>query len=95
MAARTRRPPEASDAAHRDVGTRCFFDQINSPGCYVSKQTGALFRIPEDGLTAGRSPSIGAVSNDPWVVTKISGDPYLPRTKARTLAADLDLEAKF
>ena len=73
----------------------CQFDQINSPGSFVLNHTGSLLRIPEDALSPGRSPSISEVSNDPWVVTKISDDPYMPLTKARLTAADLDLEVNF
>ena len=73
----------------------CEFSQIESPGLYVETRTGALLRIREDGIVPGRSPVIQAVARDPWVVTKISEDPYLPLTKARMIAANLDIEVNF
>ncbi|MFQ5700824.1 MAG: hypothetical protein ACE5HU_03155 [Acidobacteriota bacterium] len=73
----------------------CRFDKIESPGVYVEDRTGVLLRIPEDALLPGRSPSIEVLSNEPWYVTKISDDPYIPLTKARLLAADLDLQVGF
>ena len=84
-----------STQAYGDAGATCFFDQVNTPGCYVGNQTGVLFRIPPDGLAPGMSPAIEAVSNEHWQVTKISGDPYLTTTKARMIAADFDLEVNF
>ena len=85
----------ATSTYHSDVGVTCNFDQINSPGCYLVQQTGTLFRIPPDGLIPGRSPAIEAVCNDPWVVMKISSDPFLTLTKARMIAANLDLNVNF
>ena len=57
---------------------------------------GTLFRIPDDALVEGRSPRIDVVSNNgDWRVTKISNDAYLALTKARMVAADLDLPVRF
>lgn len=71
------------------------FEQINSPGCYILKQTGTLLRVPPDALIPGRSPAIDVVSRDQWFVAKISGDPYMTLSKARAVAADLDLPVNF
>lgn len=73
----------------------CEFSQIEHPGLYVEHRSGALMRVPEDALIPGRSPSIEIISNEPHVVTKISDDPFLPVTKARMIAADLDLHVEF
>jgi hypothetical protein len=87
---------ETIEAPHQRAGIMtCEFDQINSAGVYVENRTGSLMRIPEDALIPGRSPAIEILSTDPWVVTKISSDPYLPLTKARLIAADLDLVVHF
>lgn len=80
---------------HDSLGTTCFFDQINTPGCYVVNQTGTLIRVPSDGIAPGRSPVIELVSNEKWTVTQLSADPFLTRTKARLLAADYDLDVNF
>lgn len=71
------------------------FGEINEPGCYVCNTTGFLYRIPQDGLVGGRSPVIEIVAKAPAMVTRISDDPWLPISKARQLAADIDLYLNF
>ena len=71
------------------------FEKITFPGCFVLNRTGDLFRVSEEALAAGHSPTIDIVSKDAWLVTKISSDPYLPLNKARTIAADMDLFVNF
>jgi hypothetical protein len=71
------------------------FDLISQPGCFVMNKTGDLVRIPDDALVDGRSPTLDIVSNEPWLMTKISNDPYLPLRKARAVAADMDLHVNF
>lgn len=71
------------------------FDEVEEPGAYISNWTGHLIRIPEDGLKLGRSPLIEIRSRERMMVTKLSNDPYLTLTKARMIAADLDLEVNF
>ena len=71
------------------------FQRISEPGCFVLNATGDLMRVPEEALEAGRSPTIDIVSKTPWLVTKISNDPYLPLGGARARAADLDLTVNF
>jgi len=83
-----------SPLANRTLHT-CNFDQIETPGTYVECRNGTLLRVPEDALAPGRSPRIEIVANEPWTVTRLSGDPYLPLTKARMIAADLDLPVRF
>ena len=73
----------------------CNFDQIETPGTYVECRTGTLLRVPDDALAPGRSPRIEIMSHEPWNVTRLSDDPYMPLTKARMIAADLDLPVNF
>jgi hypothetical protein len=91
----THRSSEASTITHGELGRIEPFDQISSPGCYILKQTGTLLRVPPDALLPGRSPAIDVVSKDQWLVTKISSDPYMVLSKARSVAADLDLPVNF
>jgi hypothetical protein len=84
-----------SGTVQGDLGRTEPFEQINSPGCYILKQTGTLLRIPPDALIPGRSPAIDVVSRDQWFVAKISSDPYITLSKARAVAADLDLPVNF
>lgn len=86
----------ADPAQHHAAGLMtCEFSQISSPGLYVETRTGTLLRVPSDGVAPSRSPVISVVGKDPWIVTKISQDPFLPITKARMIAADLDLPVDF
>jgi hypothetical protein len=71
------------------------FEGIDSPGCYVCKTTGALVRMPQEGLATGGSPVIEIVSKKGPVMMKISDDPWIPISRARQLSADADLHPDF
>ena len=71
------------------------FDQITEPGAYICNWTGHLLRVPEDGVTAGRSPLINIVGPEPLMVTKVSDNPYITVTKAKLVAANFDLSVNF
>jgi hypothetical protein len=86
---------ESSTLSQAEMGRIEPFEQISTPGCYILKQTGTLLRVPPDALIPGRSPAIDVVSRDPWFVAKISNDPYIVLSKARAIAADLDLPVNF
>lgn len=76
-------------------GTQLPFDAINEPGCYICNWSGHLVRVPADGVKPGRSPLMTFRANEPLFVTKISGDPFIPLSKARMLAADCDVAVNF
>ena len=57
--------------------------------------SGHLLRVPPDSLKEGRSPTIELMSNEDTTVTRISENPYIPVSKARMVAADLDLHVNF
>ena len=71
------------------------FAELDSPGTYISNETGGLFRFPAEALAPERSPSIDIVSKTPTLLTKISNDPWVPISRARQLAADADLNISF
>jgi hypothetical protein len=71
------------------------FNEIEEAGTYYSNWTGHLIRIPDDGLKAGSSPVIDIRGKAPMIVTKLSDDPYVTVSKARMIAADLDLDVNF
>jgi hypothetical protein len=71
------------------------FDQINEPGAYVCNWSGHLLRVPQDGVTPGRSPLLNIVGPQPLFVIKISDDPYVSITKARLLACNCDVNVNF
>jgi hypothetical protein len=86
---------EISAQSHAGSGTTEPFDQISIPGCYVLNRTGELLRVPDDALAPGRSPVLDVVSSNQWLVTRISTNPYLTLSKARSIAADMDLGVNF
>ena len=71
------------------------FGEVQTPGCYVAKNNGILYRIPAEALALGRSPVIEIVSKTGTLMTKISEDPWIPLTKARQLCADADVFPNF
>lgn len=71
------------------------FNDIECPGCYVTLETGTLFRIPVEGLAKGHSPLISISSAEEVRVAKLSENPATPITKLRTTAADNDLWVAF
>ena len=77
------------------TGTVVPFDCISEPGAYVCNWSGHLLRVPQDGVTAGRSPMINIVGTEPLTVTKISDNPYITLTKAKLVACNFDLFVNF
>ena len=77
------------------AGTKFPFEQISEPGCYVCDWSGHLLRVPEDGVAPGRSPLINIVGTETLYVTKISDNPYIPRTKAKMLCSNHDVNVNF
>ena len=78
-----------------NFGTTIPFESIQDPGCYICHWSGHLLRVPEDGVAAGRSPLINLIGNETLWVTKISDNPYIPVTKARMVASNLDCNVSF
>jgi hypothetical protein len=77
------------------VGATMPFESIQEPGCYICNWTGHLLRVPEDGVAPGRSPLLNILGAEPLVVTKISENPYLTVTKAKMIAANIDVNVNF
>jgi hypothetical protein len=71
------------------------FHAIDTPGCYVSRNTGDLYRIPAEALALRQSPVIEIVSRAGLRMTRIAEDPWIPLNKARQLCADADLYHNF
>lgn len=80
---------------NRVIGMQIPFENIGEPGAYLSNWSGHLIRVPDDGYKAGRSPVIEILGKETMIVTKLSDDPFVTKTKARMLAADLDLPVNF
>ncbi len=77
------------------VGAKSAFECLNEQGTYLSDWSGHLIRVPADAIKPGRSPVIEILGKESMVVTKLSNDPFIGLTKARLIAADLDLPVAF
>lgn len=92
--------PKTSTGGQKFTNTAGFgqvlpFGSICEPGTYVCNWSGHLMRVPEDAVTPGRSPTINIVGPTELFVTKISDNPFVPVTKARLLACNLDVAVNF
>lgn len=76
-------------------GTTLPLANANEPGAYICNWSGHLLRIHEDGVVPGRAPLLDIVGHEPLSVTKIADNPFIPVTKARMLAADMDVSVNF
>lgn len=92
-------PPTVKNASTSEVSgltpMKIPFSEIHEPGAYVSNLTGHLVRIPEDAVKPDRTPLIDLVATEPLLFSRISVNPFISLTKARMLAADLDLPVNF
>ena len=88
-------PTRTKDTEAQMIGTQYPFSKLNEPGTYLSNWSGHLIRVPDDAVRQGRSPVIEILGTEPLYVTKLSDDPFIPVTKARMLAADLDHAVNF
>ena len=86
---------EGTIASTQGFGTQIPYEAINEPGAYICNWSGHLLRIPEEAVKPGHSPLLAIKANETLFVTKVCTDPFIPVTKARMLAADLDIQVNF
>jgi hypothetical protein len=82
---------ERNSASHPEVS----WDDLDSPGFYVSRSTGNGYRVPAEALIQGASPVIEQVSAQPSRLVKLSDNPFIPLIKARNLAANCNIQPNF
>lgn len=82
---------ERNTSSHPEVS----WDDLETPGFYVSRATGNGYRVPAEALIKGASPVIEQVSARPSRLVKISDNPFIPLIKARNLAANANIEPNF
>jgi len=70
-------------------------EEIDEPGAYVLCDFGLLLRVPAEGVARGRSPTLYITGAGPLTVTRVSDDPWIPRSVAKRRAADLGLPVAF
>jgi hypothetical protein len=82
---------ELRTASHPEVS----WDDLDTPGFYVSRSTGNGYRVPAEALIKGGSPVIEQVSAKPSRLVRISDNPFIPLIRARNLAANCNIEPNF
>ena len=91
----TQNNPQSNATFASNCGTTVPFDSIQEPGAYICNWSGHLLRVPEDGITPGRSPLVNMVGCETLWVTKIHQNPFCTVTKARLIASNYDLPVNF
>jgi hypothetical protein len=87
----TQTTEQKTNPSHLEVS----WDDLESPGFYVSRTTGNGYRVPAEALIKGASPVIEQVSAQPSRLVKLSDNPFIPLIKARKLAANSNIEPNF
>ncbi|NOT32079.1 MAG: hypothetical protein HOP15_16655 [Planctomycetes bacterium] len=88
-------PTQAHEAVSANVGAQYRWENVSEAGAYYSNWSGHLLRVPEYALKDGFSPLIDIRGKEPMLVTKLSDDPFVCLSKARSIAANLDLAVNF
>ena len=68
---------------------------VTEPGAYVCRESGDLVRIAPTGVGSDPSELNERQKADPVYVVRIHSDPFVVISRARVLAANLDLEISF
>ena len=92
MAGRTQ--PESKDSWSSSA-PRKLLDEITAPGAYVCHGRGDLIRVSGSDLTSDDLEELKSAADEPVYVTLVSEDPFIPISRARIAAANLDVEISF
>ena len=71
------------------------WDDLATPGFYVSRATGNGYRVPAEALIKGASPVIEQVNAQPSRLVKGSDNPFIRLIKTRNVAANCNIEPNF
>lgn len=71
------------------------WEDINEPGAYVDKETGDLYRIPQEALVPGASPIIMKESRGRTTLVQVSKNPFVMDLEARHRCAQHNIEPNF
>ncbi|MBN2562070.1 MAG: hypothetical protein JXQ75_14185 [Phycisphaerae bacterium] len=74
---------------------KTLLDEITEPGAYVCRPVGDLIRVVQNGASLDDAELIEKHGTGPMYVTRISEDPFISISRARIIAANLDIEVHF
>jgi hypothetical protein len=77
------------------VGARIPLESLHETGSYVCDWSGHLVRITGEAVNPTGSPFFNIVAREPLFLTKLSDDPFVPLSKARQIASNLDVSVNF
>ena len=80
-----------TSSSHPEVS----WEDLETPGFYVSLRPGNGYRISSEALIKGASPVIEQVSAQLSRLVTVSDNPFIPLIKARNLAANCNIEPNF
>ena len=71
------------------------WDEISEPGAYVEVTSGALYRVPQEGLLKGASPLIRKESATASPFVQVSKNPFVLTLEARMICAEHNIQPNF
>ena len=80
---------------HRVSYPEFSWQDIREPGAYVEKESGYLYRIPQEALLRGGSLLIRKQSYVTSRFVQISKNPYITTLEARMLACEYNIQPNF
>jgi hypothetical protein len=83
------------EPTHRHSLAEISWEEIAEAGAYVEKGSGDLYRVPQEGLLKGCSPSILRESATARPLVRLSGNPYVTTLLARMLCAKHNIKPNF
>ncbi len=81
--------------ARRTVLPECSWATIHEAGAYVERQSGDLYRIPNDAFTTGAGPIVVKESFGPSRMVRVSRNPFIMTQEARLRCARHNVSANF
>ncbi len=84
-----------TQAAHRAAYSEVTWEGIIEPGTYVERESGDLYRVPQEALIRGSSPVIRKESHGTTRLVQLSKNPFITTVEARMLAAECNVNPNF
>ncbi|MEK6674450.1 MAG: hypothetical protein AABZ47_02210 [Planctomycetota bacterium] len=85
-----------SESESQGFGTQVPLGSVQNSGTYICNWDGRLFRLPiGESSPGGQTPMFNLVSKEPLFLTKLSSDPFMPISEARSAASSLNVHVNF
>ena len=84
-----------SEIESQNIGAQFPLCGTHETGTYVCNWSGHLIRLSDGQQSWGSTPFFSIIANEPLYLTKISDDPFVPVSKARQIASNMDVAVNF